>query len=216
MVPFTTYKINTREDANKNSQLLQVSFTSPEIIRDKRVRVSKSYTESIDKIVENILREERYINTPKKLDIEPTSGIRKVISPNLHPFHFITNLATEAVSSKDNNPFFLFYETTKGINFKSLESMFAEDTVGDYALGDFGQNQGKKPDVKKELGRILNFEIAANNDMLTNIVSGMLGSSIIEYNIYNKSFNKSTYNYIDDFNKFQRIHYKKDFYLHLL
>ena len=211
-VPFTTYKINTREDANKNSQLLQVSFTSPEIIRDKRVRVSKSYTESIDKIVENILREERYINTPKKLDIEPTSGIRKVISPNLHPFHFITNLATEAVSSKDNNPFFLFYETTKGINFKSLESMFAEDTVGDYALGDFGQNQGKKPDIKKELGRILNFEIAANNDMLTNIVSGMLGSSIIEYNIYNKSFNKSTYNYIDDFNKFQRIHYKKDFY----
>ena len=90
--------------------------------------------------------------------------------------------------------------------------MFAEDTVGDYALGDFGQNQGKKPDVKKELGRILNFEIAANNDMLTNIVSGMLGSSIIEYNIYNKSFNKSTYSYIDDFNKFQRIHYKNDFY----
>ena len=30
-------------------------------------------------------------------------------------------------------------------------------------------------------------------------------SSIIEYNIYNKSFNKSTYNYIDDFNKFPRI-----------
>ena len=27
-VPFTTYKVNTREDANANSQLLQISFTS--------------------------------------------------------------------------------------------------------------------------------------------------------------------------------------------
>ena len=204
-VPFTTYKINVREDANKNSQLVKVSFTSPEIIRNNRVRVSKSYTETIDKIVESVLKDEKYINTPKELNIEPTSGIRKVISPNLHPYNFITNLATEAVSASDNNPFFMLYENTKGINFKSLESMFAEEVIGDYALGDFGRNEGKRPDIKKELGRIMSFEIAANSDMLTNIVSGMLGSSIIEYNIYNKSYNKSTYNYIEDFDKFGRI-----------
>ena len=211
-VPFATYKINVREDANKNTQLLQVSFTSPEIIRNNRVRVSKSYTETIDQIVTNVLRDERYINTAKPLNIEPTAGIRKVVSPNLHPYNFITNLATESISTKDGNPFFLFYESTKGINFRSMESLFAEDTMGDYAMGDFGNNEGKKPDIKKEFGRILQFEIAANSDMLSKVTSGMLGSSIIEYNIYNKSFNKSTYSYIDDFNKFQRIHYKNDFY----
>ena len=182
-VPFTTYKVNTREDANANSQLLQISFTSPEIIRNNRVRVSKSYTETIDKIVENILRDERYINTAKKLHIEPTSGIRKVVSPNLHPYNFITNLATESISTKDGNPFFMFYETTKGINFRSIESMFAEESIGDYSMGDIGKNEGKKPDIQKEFGRILEFEIAANNDMLSNIISGMLGSSIIKYNI---------------------------------
>ena len=206
-VPFTTYKVNTREDANANSQLLQISFTSPEIIRNNRVRVSKSYTETIDKIVEDILRDERYIHTAKKLHIEPTSGIRKVVSPNLHPYNFITNLATEAVSTKDGNPFFMFYETTKGINFRSIESMFAEETIGNYAMGDIGKNEGKRPDVQKEFGRILDFEIAANNDMLSNIISGMLGSSIIEYNIYNKSYEKSTFSYTDDFDKYQRIHY---------
>jgi len=204
-VPFTTYKINVREDANKNSQVIQVSFTSPEIIRNNRVRVSKSYTETIDKIVTNILRDKRYVNTLKTLNIEPTSGIRKVVSPNFHPYRFILNLATESISAKTGNPFFLFYESIRGINFRSLQSLYAQETVGDYSLGDFGNNDGKKPDIKKEFGRILNFQIAANNDMMTNIVSGMLGSSIIEYNIYNKSFNKSTYNYIDDFNKFPRI-----------
>ena len=209
-VPFTTYKVNTREDANANSQLLQISFTSPEIIRNNRVRVSKSYTETIDKIVENILRDERYINTAKKLHIEPTSGIRKVVSPNLHPYNFITNLATESISTKDGNPFFMFYETTKGINFRSIESMFAEESIGDYSMGDIGKNEGKKPDIQKEFGRILEFEIAANNDMLSNIISGMLGSSIIEYNIYNKSYEKSTYNYVEDFDKYQRVHYEEN------
>jgi hypothetical protein len=207
-VPFATYKINVREDANKNTQLLQVSFTSPEIIRNNRVRVSKSYTETIDQIVTNVLRDERYINTAKPLNIEPTAGIRKVVSPNLHPYNFITNLATESISTKDGNPFFLFYESTKGINFRSMESLFAEDTMGDYAMGDFGNNEGKKPDIKKEFGRILQFEIAANSDMLSKVTSGMLGSSIIEYNIYNKTFNKSTYNYINDFNQFNRVHYE--------
>tara|TARA_B110000211_G_scaffold63211_1_gene72297 strand:+ start:145 stop:1533 length:1389 start_codon:yes stop_codon:yes gene_type:complete len=208
-IPFTTYKINSRQDASGgNAQIVQVSFTSPEIIRNSRVRVSKSYTETIDKIVTDILRDEKYIKTNKSLFIEPTSGIRKVICPNLHPYNFITNLATESISSVNNNPFFMFYESTRGINFRSMESMFSEETMGDYAMGDFGKNEGKRPDVKKEFGRILSFEVDANSDMLSNINSGMLGSSIIEYNIYNKSYIKSTYNYIDDFAKFPRINYE--------
>ena len=41
--------------------------------------------------------------------------------------------------------------------------------------------------------------------MLLNIQGGMLGSSIIKYNIYNKSFEKLRYNYFNDFEKFDRI-----------
>ena len=207
-VPFTTYKVNAKVDANKGTQVVQVSFTSPEMLTDKRVRVSKSYTDTIDNIVTNILRDEKYINTLKKLHIEPTAGIRKLVSPNLHPFNFITNLATEAVALKDNNPFFMFYESTQGINFRSIESLFAEDTFGDYAIGDFGQNEGKKQDIGKDYGRIIDFEVSSNSDMLSNIVSGMLGSSIIEYNIYNKSYEKNTYNYMEDFSKFPRVNYE--------
>ena len=54
-VPFTTYKVNAKVDANKGTQVVQVSFTSPEMLTDKRVRVSKSYTDTIDNIVTNIL-----------------------------------------------------------------------------------------------------------------------------------------------------------------
>ena len=204
---FVVYKIKQRE-SDSLMQVLELQFTTPEMLKSNRVRVSKSYTDTIDNIVTNILRDEKYINTLKKLHIEPTAGIRKLVSPNLHPFNFITNLATEAVALKDNNPFFMFYESTQGINFRSIESLFAEDTFGDYAIGDFGQNEGKKQDIGKDYGRIIDFEVSSNSDMLSNIVSGMLGSSIIEYNIYNKSYEKNTYNYMEDFSKFPRVNYE--------
>ena len=38
-----------------------------------------------------------------------------------------------------------------------------------------------------------------------NIKSGMLGSTIITHDIYNKSYNKNTYGYFDDFEKHGRI-----------
>ena len=36
-------------------------------------------------------------------------------------------------------------------------------------------------------------------------MSGLLGSTIIEYNIYSKSFTKNSYSYFDDFERFPRI-----------
>ena len=44
------------------------------------------------------MRDSRYVNTKKKLFFEPTSGIRKIVSPNLPPFHFLNQLKEEALS----------------------------------------------------------------------------------------------------------------------
>jgi len=202
---FAIYKVTTRESINQDTQLLALSFTSPELLRDKRVRVSKSFTDPIDKIVESILTDERYINTNKDIYIEPTAGIRKVISPNLHPYGFISNLTQEAVTSKSASPYFFFFENLKGIHFKSLDRILAEDTVGEFNVGNLTNLENKSVNVEKDLNRALSFEINSNNDMLLNIQGGMLGSSIIKYNIYNKSFEKLRYNYFNDFEKFDRI-----------
>ena len=47
---FTITKID-RKESLKNSDVIQLHFCSPEILRNNRVRVSKSYTSTIDKIV---------------------------------------------------------------------------------------------------------------------------------------------------------------------
>ena len=202
---FAIYKVTVRESISQDTQLLALSFTSPELLRDKRVRVSKSFTDPIDRIVESILTDERYINTNKDVYIEPTAGIRKVVCPNLHPYAFINNLTQESVTSKSASPYFFFFENLKGLHFKSLDRILSEDSIGNFNVGNLTNLENKSVNTEKDLNRALAFEINSNNDMLLNIQGGMLGSSTIKYNIYNKSYEKLQYNYFIDFDKFGRI-----------
>ena len=207
-IMFSIYKVGVREAVSQDTQLLSLSFTSPELLKDKQVRVSKSYTDSIHNIIENILRDTRYIGTDRDIYIERTAGIRKVVSPNLHPFDFIKNLINEAVTEKDASPYFFFYENLKGIQIKSLGAILSEDSIGDFNVGDItvsSKDRGVTVDHEKDFNRAIEFQINANNDMLLNTMSGLLGSSSIKYNIYNKNYQKIDYSYFDDFERFPRI-----------
>ena len=53
---FAITKVTAREGLEPNVQVLALTFVSPEILRDKRVRVSKSYTDPINKIIENVFK----------------------------------------------------------------------------------------------------------------------------------------------------------------
>ena len=202
---FAIYKVTVREAISQDTQLLALSFISPELLRDKRVRVSKSYTDSIDRIVESVLTDARYINTNKDIYIEPTAGIRKIISPNLHPYAFINNLMQESVTAKNSAPYFFFFENLKGIHFKSFDRILSEDSIGEFNVGNLASLENKSVNPEKDFSRAIEFQVNSNNDMLLNIQGGMLGSSTIKYNIYNKSYEKLQYNYFIDFEKFGRI-----------
>ena len=204
---FCIYKIVSRTSASVSSQLMTLSFTTPEALKDKRTRVSKSYTDDISNIVGNVLKDERYINTNKNVFIEPTQGVRKVVSPNIHPNKLIANLATEAISKEYGSPHFMFFENTKGLHFKSVEKMLGGSTHGTYLVDDLGplEKGSKRVSILKEMFRVLEFQINSNNDMLVNIQGGMLSSKTIEYNIYNKTYSSKEYNCFDNFNEFPRL-----------
>jgi len=204
---FCIYKVVAKFQASSNAQLINLSFTTPEALKDKRTRVSKSYTDDISNIVGNVLKDERYINTNKNVFIEPTQGVRKVVSPNFHPFKFITTLATEAISKEYGSPHFMFFENTKGIHFKTIEHMMTGTIHGPYSVSDLGplEKGSKKASILTEMLRIIDFQVNSNNDMLANIQGGMLGSKTIEYNIYNKTYSSKEYKHFDNFNEFPRL-----------
>ena len=109
-----------------NSELVTLHFASPEMLRNIRTRVSKSYTDTIDNIVRDLLENESYIDTGKEITIEPTAGIRRIVSPNTNPYQLIKKLAREAESKEYNSPHYLFYENIFGIHFRSIESLYRQ------------------------------------------------------------------------------------------
>tara|TARA_Y100000590_G_scaffold294709_1_gene332091 strand:- start:310 stop:1707 length:1398 start_codon:yes stop_codon:yes gene_type:complete len=204
---FSVYKIDKRIMAD-SAEAIVLHFTSPEMMRNNRTRVSKSYTNSIDKIVIDVLQNERYLNSKKDLFIEGTVGVRKMIAPNNQPFTFIQKLASESISLEHSSPYFMFYENKDGIHFRSLESLYNQPIIAKYNTGDF-VNQGSGGtvvrNVLEEYSRPLSHQIVQANDMLSNVKGGLLGSNLITYDIYKKSYNKKSFRYFQNFRDYGRI-----------
>ena len=203
---FSVYTIGAREDANAGAAIYELSLVSPEFMLNHRRRISKSYNGTISTIVEDALTNDLYIQTEKELFIEPTKGIRKIVSPNVHPYALIQNLALEAQSLESSSPHYLFFESIKGFYFASLQALYDQDSIGVYNASHAGELlENKTIDVQSQLEAVINYNITGNNDTLMNIKSGMLGSTIITHDIYNKSYSKNIYGYFDDFDKHKRI-----------
>ena len=203
---FSVYKVGAREDANAGASIYELSLVSPEFMLNHRRRISKSYNGNISTIVEDALTNDLYVQTEKELFIEPTKGVRNIVSPNLHPYMLIQNLALEAQSATSSSPHYLFFENLRGFWFISLQELYNQDTIGVYNATQAGELLDNKTiDIQSQLEAVINYNITGNNDTLMNIKSGMLGSTIITHDIYNKSYNKNTYGYFDDFEKHGRI-----------
>ena len=204
---FTVFKIDTRMINNKVEAIV-LHFASGEKLLNSRVRVSKSYTNSINNIVQDVLQNKSYLNTKKDLFIEGTVGVRKIVAPSDRPFALIRRLATEAISLEHGSPYFMFYENKDGFHFRSLDSLFSQPIVAQYNTGDFFHQENSGTVVRnvvEEYSRPIKHEIASTNDMLEGINRGLLGSTFISYNIYSKSYSVSRFNYFQNFNDFNRI-----------
>jgi len=206
---FCVFESN-RTPSSTNSEVIELKICSPELLRNHRTRVSKSYEQTADQIVKSVMENEKYINTKKDLYIEPTLGIRKILSPNYHPFHLIRNLTRESISAKNDSPHYLFFENKDGFHFRSIQSLYDDGIQGEFHYGDKGTDEvysgssdaGK---IVQSFKRILSLSVPSKNNSLFDIMGGMLGSKLIMHDIYNKKYNTSTFSYFDDHDKHQRL-----------
>ena len=206
---FCVFESN-RTPSSTNSEVIELKICSPELLRNHRTRVSKSYEQTADQIVKSVMENEKYINTKKDLYIEPTLGIRKILSPNYHPFHLIRNLTRESMSAKNDSPHYLFFENIHGFHFRSIQSLYDEGVQGEFHYGDKGTDEvyndssdaGK---IVQSFKRILSLSVPSKNNSLFDIMGGMLGSKLIMHDIYNKKYNTSTFSYFDDHDKHERL-----------
>ena len=200
---FFIHEIEASVPVGDMNQVHLINFISMEAMMNQRKKISKTLEGTYADIVKSILRNE--LESTKDLYIEPSSGIKKIIGPNKHPFDIIDAMAkTESVSEEYLSPTYLFYETMWGFHFRSLESLYTAPTTAYYTTstqGGLNVQRGGQQDVMAEFQKILNYNINQKPDTLLNSSSGVYGSTLITHDIFNKRYTTSTYNYLDAFSK---------------
>ena len=204
---FLVHSISKRQKMSGGVQGFVLSFVSQELVKNQRLRVTQSLTDTWSNIVKKMLTEKKYLNTKKKIDIEPTSGIKKFVAPNIRPLDIIVLGMEQAIAVYKGEPTYLFYETLKGFNFRTLTSLYNNAALMEYTTFVPGTNVKTTKvgttmdgiiDVYKDLQTVLDYEIVANNDSLVNYRAGMYGSKLITHDIISKSYSTAIYNYHDN------------------
>jgi hypothetical protein len=207
---FLVHTISKRQDIGNGVQGFVLNFVSQELVKNQRLKVVQSFTDPWSEIVLKLLTESKYLNTKKKIDIEATAGIKKFVAPNVRPMDLIVTGMKQAISEFKGEPTYLFYETLKGFNFRTLASLYNREEQLEYVISVPGtsvkesQSFGyRKPagviDVMDELQTVQSFEVVSNNDSITNYRTGMYGSKLLIHDIISKSYTTNTYNYHDNF-----------------
>ena len=201
---FVVNSITAREPMG-NVQVMALHFVSQELVKNQRLRVHQSFALSWSDIVKTILTE--HIKTKKRITVEPSSGVKKFVAPSLRPLDLI-NLATkQAIAKYKSEPTYIFYESLKGFNFRTLASHYNKIPLLEYKEQPAGHNAPgtRGYDLAKDLQNIINYQIVPSNETLINYRSGMLGSKLITHDIINKSYQNNYYNYHDNFVKESHI-----------
>ena len=209
--PLHVYKITDRKMVNNNLMVYKIHFASREFMRNTRLKVSQAYTGTLDSMVHEITKD--YLDSKKTLFVESTSNQDKIVIPNMRPFDAINMIAKKAIPQNSRGGVgYYFYETTKGFNFRSWESMVSSKsnfkrTPRDEFFYQPAKIPGSDPKAVndralQELRTIEEYEFANNfHDVAANTVLGTYGHRVITYNLFDKNIETNDYHYHDQFNE---------------
>ena len=190
-------------------QIYRVHFTSKEAIRNGITRISKAFTGPIENMVNEIVKDDKFLASRKSLVVEPTATNTKFVIPNLKPFRAIKFLADQSVAKNYLNAGYLFYEDTQGFNFRSFESMFAKGghtarpVIEAYAMQPAKvRTPDKNIDVIKDLQSPDSYSFVDVVNTLEEINNGLFANRLVTNDIYNKKISTYDYDYHDNFGNY--------------
>ena len=204
--PMYVYKITDRKTLNDKTQIYTLHFCSRETIRNEQVRVSKAYHNGGVPMMEDLLRNEDYIDSKKPIFSEKSKELFKYVVPNIHPFTAIRKIAERVRPANYNSAGYMFYEDAQGFQFRSIESMLAKQgknripgityTYSFKNLPTLGKESNK---IMSDLTAINSFNVLSQSDTIKTIKSGVAASKLLTHDSFNKTFKETEYDYHLDF-----------------
>jgi|TARA_B110000285_G_scaffold208183_1_gene248178 hypothetical protein len=219
--PVHIFKLTHRQQLESGVQMYILHFCSREFLRNMRTRVSKSYSGTIDTMVNSILGDKDGLDTRKTVTTQKTRNSDKIVIPNKQPFDAIDMLCKRALADNSKSVGYYFYETTKGFQFRSWESMCVDDKgIARPAKQKFAHKvmntetmEGPRNQYASKKDKFLdgyesvedyNF-ITQGHDVSTNTMMGTYGHRVITHNIFNKSYKIDDYHYHNRFSESKHL-----------
>lgn len=195
---FYAHSIQGVEEIRATHNVVVMSLVSVEGVVNQRKRINRTLKGTYSDIVKTIVRGD--LESSKDIYIEPSSAVKQIIAPDCSPFEILKRAKTQAISTEYGSPTYYFYETFEGFHFRSLESLYVQGASGHYTAvsqGGTERRMGGMPNVLADYQKIREWQISQGRDTMSFATNGIWSSEVIEHDIFNKKWTKSSYNYHD-------------------
>jgi len=192
--------VRDRQDIGNGVQAAMLEFVSREMVINNRQRVRRTLVGSYSEIVEELL--EKDLMCSKKLFVESSADNKKIVSTNNTPYSIIRTATKHAISSNRRDATYCFWETSRGLNFRTLGNMYnqAQYDIMSYIYTIPGTRYANgRLNMDAEIKSIENWKITGGPNTLVNYGNGAYSSDLIVHDILSKSYKKTKYNYLKSF-----------------
>jgi hypothetical protein len=193
---FRIYKQTGRQDEGLSSEYYFLNFCSDELIYSDQQRVNQAYDSLYSAMINSILTD--YLMVPENQlggSYENSTGIRKVIIPNLRPFEAIEWCTKRAVDEQ-LSPNFVFWQNVTGYNFSSLSSLLVKDPILDIT---FEMKNTTKSTGINELSGARSIEVVAQTDAMSETRSGVNAGKFIGFDPITRVYEEKNISYNDHY-----------------
>lgn len=159
---FYVYSVSSRLKNNPTSEVYKLHFISFESVLNEHTRVYSAIEGTNSEAVQQLFSQ--YITSEKPFEVESTSGSFKFVMPSWTPFECINWYAGRSISTESGGSYFLFYETMKGYNFKSVEKLITASPVYEYRYEPAGNIF-----AAKDPSNIREYEIVSMGDTIKGV-----------------------------------------------
>jgi hypothetical protein len=195
---FRIFKQSNRKEDGLNSEIYILDFVSDELMYSDQQRINQSYETTYTEIVKRIMNDYLQV-TPNNLGgyFDNSSGVRKVVIPNLRPLEAIQWCAKRSVDL-NRSPNFMFYQNLTGFNFVTLSNLLTQEEILDIK---FEAKNLKGNNPINEISSARTIEVVKQTDGIEKTRSGVNAGKFIGFDPLTRTVGVKNIGFGDHYNK---------------
>ncbi|MFZ9353422.1 MAG: hypothetical protein ACO25L_01255 [Candidatus Nanopelagicales bacterium] len=173
------YVRSVKVDKTSKSAIYELELVSKEVFTNETTRVVNRFDGKVSDSASSVFSQ---LKSQKNLVTESSANKYTFIGNVRRPFDLLMWLCPKSVPSGTGGfgtAGYLFFETQNGYKFESIDKLISQQSSVTYE-----QTENTKEFNPKSKYRILNSNVAKNNDILMSLRMGMYSNNSFFYNLY--------------------------------